>query len=115
MTHNGWANYETWLFWSHMSNDGYWYEEMHRITKEHLEVEDAVSELGYALRDFMNDEIHVHTKCDLPIVFDMIEACFSEVRWREIAENLLDDYAPESEDEGALIIEFVTDESKSES
>lgn len=115
MTHNGWANYETWLFWSHISNDGWWYEEMHRITKEHLNSEDSIHDLADALRDFMNDEIYVHTTCDLPIVFDMIEACFSEVRWREIAENLLDDYKSETDEEGALIIEFVTDESKSES
>lgn len=115
MTHNGWENYETWLFWSHMSNDGYWYNEMHRLTRKCLDEDDAIYDLANHLEAMMRDEIYIGFSSDLPILTDIVESVISEVRWREIAENLLDDYKPETDEEGALIIEFVTDESKSES
>ena len=91
MTFNGWTNYETWLFWAHMTNDQHWYNEMHRITAEYNDEDSTSSDLANALRDFMNDEIYGNVEITIPILTDIIETVFEQVNWGEIAEALIEE------------------------
>ena len=92
MSYNGWNNYETWLFWCHMSNDGFWYEHMNELAQEVIDNEDDAGTLANLLRDFMNDEIYGRVDATVhPLIGDIIESIFGEVDWREIADSLLQD------------------------
>lgn len=91
MTHNGWTNCETWLMWSHMSNDGHWYNRMHEIANETLDEDSTIGDLASALRDMMSDDIYENVTTDLPIVYDMINYVLEDVNWHEIAKALDDE------------------------
>lgn len=115
MTHNGWTNYETWLFWSHMVNDQWWYNEIHRITDEHCDDDVTVSDLADALRDFINDEIYGSVTIKIPILGDIIETVFEAVNWREIAETLIEEKKPELVYSDGYIKEFPPNKSNPQS
>ena len=92
MAYQGWSNYETWLFWAHMSNDGFWYDSMNEMAQEIIAEDSDAYDLANRLQDFMNDEIYARVDATLhPIIVDILEAIFVEVDWREIADYVLSD------------------------
>jgi hypothetical protein len=91
LTHNGWTNYETWLFWAHMTNDQHWYNEMHRITADYNDEDSTSSDLAEALSNFMDDEIYGQLEIRVPILIDLIETTIAKVNWEEIADALIEE------------------------
>lgn len=97
--YNGWRNYETWAVALWIDNEQGSYTYARERATEALEDADgdkqeAVSSLAEILKDEheeanpLGDQASVYT--------DLLNAALSEVYWREIAENYIDEVAAEA-------------------
>jgi hypothetical protein len=94
--YNGWTNYETWLIALYISNDegeqNLWTNQARAMSE---------SKLADALKEY-HEEAAEAGKESLPyFAQDLLSAAFSEVNWREIAKDLQEEEAAESEEEAA--------------
>ena len=105
--YNGWTNYETWAcklwidndegsyrYWGARAQDAWDNAEAHSVfTKE----QDA----AHTLADELREEIEQGAPQLEGMYADLLTSAISEINWREIAENLLEDVdkAQDEEDE----------------
>lgn len=103
-THNGWANYETWVVNLWLDNEegihDYWREQ----ARHQWQIATATSystreeEALQALVDILKDD-HEEESPELTGVYcDLLKAALEEVNWREIAVHFMDT-VDKSEDE----------------
>lgn len=83
-SYNGWTNYETWNVALWLNNDQGSQEMAHEIVRDNPEDWKAGDALKDALQELMPD-------LGATMWADLLGAAFSEVNWREIAENFRDD------------------------
>jgi len=105
MSYNGWSNYESWCVKLWMDNDEgsyrFWQEETEHIwndsepTKYSTKKEKAVQDLSDRLKDHFEESNPLNDQASM--WSDLLSAALSEVNWREIAENLLEEYEEEPE------------------
>lgn len=111
MTYNGWTNWETWMVFSHLSNDERMYEDMREIVSGYVPgygymqstgIRSRAEELRGYVWDIVTESETVNTT---GIVGDLISAAFYDwdgVNWVEIVENVqsdMDDGLDDWEDE----------------
>lgn len=89
-SYNGWTNHKTWNTALYFIQDGQFDDYL----------SDYVDDV-YGLAQTIESEVREYVNNDLNgsgYVMDMIDAALGEVNWRELAETLLEDYEPETED-----------------
>lgn len=91
-TYNGWSNYETWAVKLWLDND--------QGTQELMQDMARHERTAYKLADALKDMIEDNTP-DLgaSMYADLLNAALSEVDYREIAENILEDMEDEDDSE----------------
>jgi hypothetical protein len=116
-TYNGWTNYETWNVALWMDNEPGTYEDAREKARDAYRDVEVPSYMltictprewaARQLADTLKDE-YEEASCEMvpqgTVWADLIGAALSEVNWREIAENLIDEVAngidaEEAEDE----------------
>ena len=95
--YNGWTNYETWCVKLWIDNDEYlcnhWQPEVVRTADGVNDLEDTVKEFVTGPDSGMIPDLGA------TLAADLLNAALSGVNWREIAENMLEDFQPEDEGE----------------
>ena len=103
--YNGWTNYETWAVSLWMDNDegaqSYWREQAESALENpgsyYTKCLTRKERAAIALADSIKAQ-HEEAQPEVSGVFaDLLNAAMSEVNWREIAINLIDDAADEME------------------
>jgi hypothetical protein len=92
-SYNGWTNYETWLVALWIDNEQGTHEqrrEMARDIKSNNDSEDAhIDHFGDAIREWVEEAMMPDHGATLAA--DLLNGALSDVNWREIAENWLDE------------------------
>lgn len=94
MSYNGWSNYETWITVSWLFNNESAYRIMRAIAEIscwHDDYEDNVTELAYAIYDYVMYLVNSDNSIT-DLFVDLIVASLYQVNWLEIAECVLEYY-----------------------
>ena len=89
-TYNGFANYETWMYNLHLTNNG----DVMRDYFEQLSTMDAY-EFSQYLRNEIEERIDEMNLA--PIFFDLLHASIGEINFYEIAEMHINEYNNEND------------------
>lgn len=103
--YNGWHNYETWLvsLWidNEESSQAYWAEQAQEAWDQtDKDSDDRTHEAACSLSESLKSHFEEANPCqDNGFWSDLMGAALSEVNWREIAENMLEEIAQEETEE----------------
>ena len=91
--HNGWANYETWLVWSVLSNEESLYEQFMAICQNPDSLYERVEQLQEWLRIDRNAEEHdIELTGELVGMYtSLVCSALDNVDWREMVQQVEDD------------------------
>lgn len=110
-TYNGWSNYETWAVSLWLDNEEpsyrYWREQAeyhHHAAPKCRQVNEGIWSSSQAAKFRLADQLKLEVTDAAPLdganlYTDLLNAALSEVNWHEIAENMLIDFPPTTEEE----------------
>jgi len=90
MTHNGYANHETWSFYHFLMNDEDDYEKCIELVKESVDVFMFRDKLNAWALDMADDALNSYEYTHA-FIKDAVNATLSKVEFYEVAETLMED------------------------
>jgi hypothetical protein len=87
-TYNGWSNYETWLVDLWLDNEQSTYNDIRNLVEENKAEEPYI--VGDLIKEYVNDMLDSQLEGS-GLAVDLLNSALSEVDFREIAQNHLDE------------------------